>query len=237
MRWVGMHFDCGGIIFNEELKYDANNHAFAVFTRPCASSLFGNGYSSAQIVLQVGGGSETRLWIPANSTPYIGCTAFSPADGHWHSAYIPYTPFEWILVVCNINDREITVYSFKNGALDKKSTTESNTLQEVDATMVTLGGPNWVGSRIFFGDILFAAIWKRNLDKNELAELANCSKICSENIPALEDCVFACILDRLKYGDKPYDFVNGIYGKPVDPSRPPRWRLMLTSDVGLEVLG
>jgi len=236
MRWGGMHFDSGGVkfVYDENIvKYGLNYSSLAV----AKFDVWKLNGQSGRLCLIWPGTDNQMLWQEWWNG-YISTTVYDTGDSTWKEIGVDIeSVYNKIMIYHSYFHDDIMgieVY-YPNGVLYSRKEL-SNILHPLtgSSNMVCVGSNADNGYKMC-GDIYSVAIFDRVLDISDIHSIIlNCN--CEEVYEHVDGCIFACIFDRLKYG-KPYDFINGVYGEPVDPNHPPRWNLMLTSDVGLEVLG
>jgi len=219
LRWGGMHLDTGGINFDTSLDIERSLVMFAVI------QLENKIWQRQNILVPVG--LSSWMWV---NYKYLKCTIHDNSDGLWKEIYveIPDECFGELIVVETgiINNEEFAkIYDAEGNLIGENSRDDIISSVEGTITRVNVGGaPGW---NPLYGTIYSCAIFnKGNLDIPDVIKEFYNDKVYINNYAT-----FACIFDRLKYGDIPYDFINGVYSVPADPNRPPRWKLRLIKDM------
>jgi len=232
IRWGGMHFDCGGLVFNYSsniIKYGTNYSVLAVAKFDCYA-LGGVAAAGRQALVWPNGDSQ-MLWQETNGS--IKMTVYDVGDRTWKPVSYDissiYNKINLYYGYFAGSEEGIKIFDIYGNMI--ANVYRSDIVEPLSGTTNTLCvGSNAYHGYKLIGDFYAVAVFDQVLTQEELSDLTK-NWMCEDCYKNIDGCIFACIFDRLKYGDKPYDFVNDVYGEPVDPNHPPRWKLRLVKDM------
>jgi len=232
LRWGGMHFDSGGLVFNYSspiIKYGVNYSVFVV-AKFDVYAMGGSSLYGRQALVWPGGDSQ-MFWQDINGLLRI--TVYDTGSNSWKAIGVDissiYNDVNIYYGYFKESYEGVYVYDLEGNVL------ASNSRNDILEPLT--GEKNYlcIGSNInnyykMCGDVYSVAVFDKVLSDSSINNLLE-NWMCEECYKNIDGCIFACIFDRLKYGDAPYDFINDVYGEPVDPNHSPRWKLRLVKDM------
>ncbi len=233
-----MHFDCGGLSFTlpESITINGKLSIFAI-AKFDSYALGGTNASGRQTILYWTGSNSYMFW--QETTGSMGITVYDTGASLWKPATVDvgsvYNKIMAYYGYVDSSNEGIYVYDLEGNVVMQSSRSDIVTPQSITTSNYTIGS-NSLNARKMCGTIYAVAAFYRTLSEDEIDELIK-NFMDSDIYTSIDECILAVIFDRLKYGVTPYDIINGVYGSPVNSEFPPRWNLLTTGDVNVEVLG
>ncbi len=227
--WQGMHFDAGGISFNYNITIDRNTYSELAIVSLDEIHIGPPSLASRQCFIRPVG-DQQMIWEEAG---YLKTTTY---DGNWKPLLLKITwdytePFA-VYAYWKDNIEGIIVLDLEGNIVNQ---TERNDIQNqgsLTLSNIQIGSAYSQYNYYAHGTIYSVAAFSKVFDIEYVQNIVK-NWYCENCYKNVDGIIMACIFDRLKYGDTPYDFINKQYATKMTSNASPRWKLMLPKDVGM----